>query len=116
MWRRVSPWFLDPAASAVHSLLVLVPAAELAWWHLAAAALGAPRAFRVRVLSEDEVGGSLRSRSTRSTLMRSTRPTLTRRTESARPYYPEGSHAPTSVRVLVLNDPSVRCWRPARRS
>eukprot|EP00588_Corethron_pennatum_P012408 CAMPEP_0194273958 /NCGR_PEP_ID=MMETSP0169-20130528/7177_1 /TAXON_ID=218684 /ORGANISM="Corethron pennatum, Strain L29A3" /LENGTH=483 /DNA_ID=CAMNT_0039017051 /DNA_START=113 /DNA_END=1564 /DNA_ORIENTATION=- len=45
--------FLAPGT--VHTLLVVVPQQELRWWELAAAGLGSPRPFSVRVLSEDAV-------------------------------------------------------------
>lgn len=51
----LSPYRADPESSAVHSLLVVVPEGEVAWWDLAAAALGPQRAFRVVILGEDKV-------------------------------------------------------------
>lgn len=52
--------FLDPKASAVHALVVIVPNAELTWWRLAAQALrgGGEHGevfFEVRVVAEDDV-------------------------------------------------------------
>ena len=47
--------YIEKDKSAVHTLLAVVPDAELRWWELAASALGDQPAFKVGVLAESAV-------------------------------------------------------------
>ena len=47
--------YVEKDRSAVHTLLAVVPDAELRWWELAASALGDQPAFKIGVLAETQL-------------------------------------------------------------